>query len=273
MRNVWFRLTRINWKWRFLLILIPIAVIVVVIVPAGTYISRVRDVPTYGDIVPQATMTYLVSYDSGDGLVNESEWILTVAETNMPKGTSHCIHAVTVIEPYPERKFHAKIIGTATAKVGTIELWYCQDDLRILYGENMLVNAPFVNTMVTQAAYSGYDGYPGQPFSLGDCWTYEVFCDPDTILQSEWTDSYRAEVVADDEIVKVGNTEYECIKVVHTLVDTTIGISSGGGVGSTFVEYWPKNCISLAPLKTEDNMHYIGVETRILVEADPMPSL
>lgn len=273
MRRMWYKLAKLSWKWRLLLALLIIVFIVVVVVPAVTYLSRARDVPTYSEVVPQATMTYLVIYDSGDGLVNESEWTLTVAETNVVKGSQPCIHAVTVIEPYPERKFNATIVGTATAKIGTIELWYCQDDLRILYGENMLVNAPLVNTLVTQAAYTGYDGYPGRPYSLGDSWTYEVFCDPDTILQSEWTDSYHVEVVADDEVVKVGDTEYECYKVVHTLVGTTIGIVPGAGVGSTFVEYWPKDCRSIAPLKVENYLNYIGIETRIMVDAYPMPSL
>jgi hypothetical protein len=155
-------------------------------------------------------MTYLVSYDSGDGLVNESEWTLTVAETDIVKGSEHCIHAVTMIEPYPERKFKAKLVGNATAKVGTIEMWYCQEDLRALYSESMLIDAPLVNTLVTKMIYSGYEQYPGRPYSLGDNWTYEVFCDPDTFLQSDWTDSYRAVVVVDDEIVEVGDKEYEC---------------------------------------------------------------
>jgi hypothetical protein len=79
-------------------------------------------------------------------------------------------------------------------------------------------------------------------------------------------------VVADDEIVKVGDTEYECFKVVHTLVGTTIGITPGTGVGSTFVEFWPKDCRSIAPLKVENYLNYIGIETRILIDADPMPS-
>lgn len=271
MRSVWSRLAGLSWKLRLLLVLV-IVFVVVVLVPAVTYVLRARDVPDYSEIVPQATMTYLVSYDSGDGLVNESEWTLTVADTNVVKGSNHCIHAVTVIEPYPERKANAKLVGTATVNVGTIELWYCQEDLRVLHGESMLVNAPLVNTMVTKTTYSGYDGYTGQPYSLGDSWTYEVFCDPDTFLQADWTDSYRAEVVADDEIVKAGDTEYECFKVVHTLVGTTLDTAPGAGVGSRIVEYWPKNCRSLAPLKAEDNMHYIGVETRILVDADPMPS-
>lgn len=273
MRSVWSRLAGLSWKWRLLLLLLMIILIVVVLVPAVTYLLRARDVPDYSEIVPQATMTYLVSYDSGDGLVNDSEWTLIVAETGVTKGSEFCIHIVTVIDPYPERKVNAIIVGSAKAKVGTIELWYSQDDLRILYGQNMLVNAPIVNTLVTRATYSGYDGYPGRPYSLGDSWTYEVFCDPDTFLQADWTDSYHAEVVADDEIVKVGDTEYECFKVVHTLVDTTIGIPSGAGVGSTFVEFWPKDSRSIVSLKVEDYLHYVGVETRILIDADPMPSL
>lgn len=250
-----------------------IVLIVVVIVPAVMYLLRARDVPDYSEIVPLATMTYLVNYDSGDGLVNDSEWTLIVAETDVTKGSESCIHIVIVIDPYPERKVNAIIVGSAIAKVGTFELWYSQDDLRVMYGEGMLVDAPIVNTLVTKSTYSGYENYPGRPYSLGDSWTYEVFCDPDTFLLSEWTDSYHAEVVADDEIVKVGDTEYECFKVVHTLVDTTIGITPGAGVGSTFVEFWPKDERSIVALKVVDSLHYMGVETRILIDADPIPWL
>ena len=273
MRRIWSRLTELSWKWRLLFLILMIILIVVVVVPAVTYLLRARDVPDYSEIAPQATMTYLVSYDSGDGLVNDSEWTLMVAETDVTKGSESCIHMVTVIDPYPKRKVNAKIVGSAIAKVGSIELWYSQDDLRVLYAESMLVDAPLVNTLVTKATYSGYENYPGRQYSLGDSWTYEVFCDPDSFLQPEWTDYYHAEVVADDEIVKVGNTEYECFKVVHTLIDTTIGITPGAGVGSTFVEYWPKDGKSIVALKAEDSLHFVGVETRILIDADPMPSL
>ena len=95
----------------------------------------------------------------------------------------------------------------------------------------------------------------------------------DTGLQPDWTDSYRVEVVADDEIVYVGDVEIECFKVVHTLVETTSRVPAGAGVGSTQVEYWPRDGRSIAPLKVETTVDFVGVEIRIAVDADPMPPL
>lgn len=247
--------------------------VAVVLVPVVTYMSRARDAPDYSEISPQATITYLVSYDSGDGLVNDSEWTLAIAGAGVAKCPEPCIHAVTMIDPYPERKVNAEIVGSARARVASMELWYSEDDLSVLYAESMLVNAPIVNTMVTRATYSGYETFPGRPYSLGDSWAYEVFCDPDTYLQAEWTDSYHAEVVADDDIVIVGDKEYECFKVVHRLVGTTLRTPSGDGVGSTFEEFWPKEGVWIAPLKVVDFVHYVGIETRTMVDADPMPPL
>jgi hypothetical protein len=65
--------------------------------------------------------------------------------------------------------------------------------------------------------------------------------------------------------------EYECCKVVHTLVETTLDTTPGAGVGSTIVEYWPNNCRSISPLKVENYLSYIGNETQIIIDADPMP--
>jgi hypothetical protein len=228
-------------------------------------------VPDYSEVSSQATMTYVVSYDSGDGVANDCEFMLKAELIDITESSERCLHTVAVIDPYPERKFNAAILGTAKAKIGTSETWRSEDDLRVLRSQGMLVDAPLVNTMVTSAAYSGYDGYPGWPYNLGDSWTYEVFCDPDTFLQAEWTASLHAEVVADDVVVSVGDVEYECFKVVHTLVGTTLGTPSGAGVGSTFVEYWPKDCRSIAPIKVQDYSSYIGIETWVMVDADPMP--
>jgi hypothetical protein len=217
-------------------------------------------------------MTYLIRYDSGDGLVNSCECTLKVAETGATIGSEPCIHTVTVIEPYPQRQFNAIILGTAKARVGTVETWRSEHDLRVIHSEGMLVDAPLVNTLMTRSTYSGYDGYTGWPYSVGDSWTYEVHSDPDTFLQAPWTDSHRAEVVADDVCVSIGDAEYECFKVVHTLVGSTLSTHSGAGIGSTFVEYWPKDCRAFAPIKMENYVSYIGTETWTLVDADPMCS-
>jgi hypothetical protein len=242
-------------------------------VPSAYYLSRARDVPDYSDLLPEATMTYLVSYDSGDGLVNESVFTLKVAESGLAEDSVTTYRTVTEYDPLPKRKVNAIIVGSTTLTLGEDEIWRDEDDLRILHKETMQVDLPIVNTAQSQLTYSGYEGHPGWPYSLGDTWTYAVLFEPDIALQPDWTDSYRAEVVADDEIIYVGDVEFECFKVVHTLVETTSRVPAGAGVGSTLVEHWPRDGRSIAPLKVETTVDFVGMETRILVDADPMPPL
>ena len=271
MRRIWSRLRRIGWKWRLLLLVVVIVICVAVVAPSVYYLLRARDVPDYSEILPKATMTYLVSYDSGEGLVNESTYTLKVAEIDVAIGSDTCFYTVTVMDPLPERKVNAIIVGSTKVTLATEETWRSQEDFRILRQEAMQINLPIVNTAITVSTYSGYDGYPGWPYSLGDSWTYEVFRDSDTSLQPSWTDTFHAEVVADDAVVVAADVNYECFKVVHTLVDTENSTPGGGGVGSTRVEYWANNGRSIAPLKIESTVTYIGIESFIMIDSDPPP--
>jgi len=253
------------------MLVVVIAICVAVIAPSVYYLLRARDVPDYSEILPKATITYLVSYDSGDGVVNESTFTLKVAETDVAIGSDTCFYIVTVMDPLPERKVNARLVGTTTVTLATEEIWRSQEDFRILRQEAMQINLPLVNTAITVSTYSGYDGYPGWPYSLGNSWTYEVFRDPDTPLQPNYTDTYQAEVVADDAVVVAAGVNYECFKVVHTMVDTDNSTPGGGGVGSTRVEYWANSGRSIAPLKIESTITFIGTESLIMIDADPLP--
>ncbi len=264
-------MTGLGWKWRLLLLALVVVIGVVVVAPSVYYLLRARDAPDYGDILPKATMTYQVSYDSGDGLVNESTYTLKVTETDVAIGSDTGYYTVTEMDPLPERKVNAIIVGTTKVTLAADEIWRSQKDLRIIRQDAMQVNLPIVNSVTTEKTYSAYSGRPDWPFSLGDSWTYEVFYDPDTYLQPKWTDTFRAEVVADDEVVVAADVEYRCFKVVHTLVDTENGTPAGGGVGSTRIEYWANNGRSIAPLKIESTVHFIGTESMIMVDADPPP--
>jgi len=183
-------------------------------------------------------------------------------------GNDTCFYTVTVMDPYPARKVHAILVGTTKVTLASEEIWRSQEDLRCIQQEAMQINLPIVGTAITDQTYSGYDGYPGWPYSLGDSWTYEIYLDPDTPLQSNWTDTYHAEVVADDAVVVAAGVEYECFKVVHTLVDTEQSTPGGAGIGSTRIEYWAKTGKSIAPLKVENAISYMGTESRIMVDID-----
>ena len=268
--SLWSRLKNLSWKWQLLLAFLIIAIVVAVIVPGAIYLSRNRDVPDYSEIQPRAEMSYLVSYDSGDGMTNESKFTLKVAEPNMLRGNETCSHTITVIDPYPKRKVNAIIFGSIDITRAANEIWYSEDDRREVYRESMYIDLPLVNTVVHRVTYSGYEGYTGWPYHLGDRWTYDVFNDPDTNLQSDWTDSFSAEVVADNEIINLNGIEYECFKVVHTLVATTNDTPPGKGIGSTYVEYWAKSSEFFAPIKYENSVDYRGTESWIMTEIQPL---
>jgi hypothetical protein len=250
------------------MLIVVIVIVVLVLVPSVYYLLRGRAPPDYSEILGMANMTYVVSYDSGEGIVNESTFTLKVADTDVDIGNDTCFYTVTVMDPYPVRKVHAILVGTTKVTLASEEIWRSQEDLRVLRQEAMQTNLPIVNTAITDQTFSGYEGYPGWPYSLGDSWTYEVYYDPDTALQPNWTDTYHAEVVADDAVVVAADVEYECFKVVHTLVDTEAKKPGGGGVGSTRVEYWANTGKSIAPLKVESTVSYMGTESRIMVDMD-----
>jgi hypothetical protein len=267
------RLRRLGWKWWLLIATLTILFIVGAAVPAAIYYSRDRKSPDYSGIPTKAMMTYLVSYDSGDGVVSESKHTLEVTEVGVEKGGETCFHVVTLYDPYPKRKVNARIVGSAKVTLAKEEIWRSEDDLRLVYREVMQRNLPIVNTVVTKITYSGYDGYPGWPYHLNDSWTYEESYDTDAPLQPGWTDRLRAEVVADDATVVIEGVEYQCFKVVHTLIDTTNGTPPGSGVGATYTEYWYKDGKSIGPIKIEDAINFRGTETQIMMGTTPPPFL
>jgi hypothetical protein len=172
---------------------------------------------------------------------------------------------VTVYNSYPKRKVNAVIVGSTEVTLAGEEIWRGQSDLRIVHRKVMQKNLPIVNTAVTQVTYSGYENYPGWPYHLGDSWTYEESYKTDVPLQPSWTDTFRANVVADDAIVEMGGVQYQCFKVVHTLIATTNKTPPGGGVGSTVIEYWYKDGKSIGPVKVEDSLDFRGTETQTLI--------
>jgi hypothetical protein len=271
-KRIWSWIKKLSWKWKLIIILALIIFTIVVAVPAAIYYTRARDAPDYSEIQAKATLTYRVNYDSGEGLVNESEYVLKVAETDVIKDSYRCYHIVTVMDPLPERKVNAIIVGSTKVTLAVQEIWRSQDDLRKVSEEVMQIDLPIVNTVVTEVTYSDYIGYPGWPYTIGDSWTYMVTYEPDTFLQEKWTDLFHAEVVADDEIVHMGDVQYECFKVVHTLVETSHSASPGAGVGATSIEYWPKDDMSFAPIQYESTIDFMGVETRLMIDADPQPA-
>ncbi|MFA4835606.1 MAG: hypothetical protein WC749_06025 [Dehalococcoidia bacterium] len=264
------KLSRLGWKWWSLITALTILFIVFVVAPAVIYYSRERNPPNYSDTSAKAAITYLVNYDSGDGVVNDNKQTLKVIETGVQKGSETCFHAVTVFDQYPKRKVNAVIVGSAKITLAGEEIWRSQNDLRAVSEEVMQMDLPIVNTAVTKVTYSGYQNYPGWPYHLNDSWTYEASYDTNVPLQPNWTDKFRADVVADNATVKIGNVEYRCFKVVHTLIDTTNGTPSGGGVGTAITEYWYRDGKSIGPIKIEDSYNYKGTETQIMIDAPPL---
>jgi len=271
LRHILSRLINLGLIWKLLLIVFAVFVIIIVVVPTAVYYLRDRDVPDYSDIQPKATMTFLVSYDSGEDLINESTYTLKVAETDVIKDGKTCFHTITVMDPYPKRKVNAIIVGTTTVTLAVDESWRDQEDLRMIHQKVMQIDLPIVNTVVTQVTFSNYNGYPGWPYSLGDSWTYDVSYDPDTPFQPEWHDLFRAEVTADDVTLNLGGKDHTCFMVVHTLVETGNNHSPGAGEGAITIEYWPRDGFFIAPIKTESTVDYRGVETWTMLDADPAP--
>ena len=264
-------LKKLGWKWRILFIVSIVIVAVIVLTPTIYYLLREREAPDYSDIVSNARMTYHVAYDSGDGMVNESTFVVKVVENHEDIDSHSVIYTVTEMDPLPKRSVNAIIVGSATVTLAANEIYRSADDLRVLINEVMQVDLPLVNTAISTKTFSDYNGYPGWPYSKGDTWTYTMFVDPDTSLQPKYTDTYRAEVVEDDAFVIAADAGYECFKVVHTLIDTDNKTPAGIGIGSTRIEYWVNTGKYIAPIKIEDGITYKGIDTRTMMDADPPP--
>ena len=263
MGSIMFRLRKLRWRWRFLIIGLTIVIIIVVIVPAVYYWSRNQHPQDISGMPNLAELTYLVSYDSSDGNTKYNQQTIQAVEASVTLDSVPCFYLVTSYDPHPQRKFGARIVGSTMGTLGEEKIWRSSDDLCIVQKKVFHQDLPIVNTVRTTLTYSGYDHSPGWPYQMHDTWTYNITYDTNTPLQPSWTDTFRAEVVADDALVDIGDVQYQCFKVVHTLVDTTTSISPGGGVGSTIIEYWVTTSKSIGPVKVEDSVNFIGKETQI----------
>lgn len=261
-------LKKLNWKWRVLVITSTTLAVIIVVVPTVIYFSRNRHPPNYDKSPAKVEAVYQVSYDSGDGVVNSSKHTLRVTETGV-KDSEISFHEVTLYDPYPKRKVNAIIVGSAKVTLAEEEIWRSENDLRIVHKKVMQTNLPIVNTAITQITYSDYNNYTGWPYHLNDSWTYNISYDTDVPFQPNWTDTFRADVVADDAVVEISGVPYRCFKVVNTVTATTNGTPPGRGVGATITEYWYRDAKSIGPIKIEDSMSYRDTETQTMTGAPP----
>jgi flagellar basal body-associated protein FliL len=265
-------LRKLGWK-KWLLITVPIVIIiilvVVVAVPAIMYYSRNRHPVDYSETLAQATAVYSVTYDSGDGLTDNSTFTRKVIETGVKEESQICFHEVTVYDPYPRRRV-SSILGSMTFKLGTEEVWRDQGDLRVVEKMSLETDLPVLNTLKMISTYSQYVDYPGWPYHLGDSWTYQELATPDSPLQKAWTNTWRADVVSDNAMVQVGDKQYQCFEVVHTLTDTTNPHPAGTGIGGTIVEYWYGGGKTIGPIKQVDSINYKGIEIQTITGDVPL---
>jgi len=255
------RLRKLGRK-KWLLIIAPIVTIIlvlVVVVPAVYYYSRNRKPVDYSETLAEATAIYSVTYDSGDGLSDNSTFTRKVIETGVKEDSQICFHVTTVYDPYPRRRV-SSILGSVTPKLGNEDVWRNQGDLRAVQTISLETDVPVLNTVKITSTYSQYANYPGWPYHLGDSWTYQVLNKPDFALQAPWTDTFQADVVSDNVLVQVGDTEYQCFEVVHTLIATTTSHPSGSGIGGTIIEYWYTGGKMIQPIKQVDSLHFKGTE-------------
>jgi hypothetical protein len=264
-------LRKLGWK-KWLLVIPPIVVIIVlvVIVPASYYFSRNRKPTDYSGTLAQATVVYSVTYDSGDGLSNNSTFARKVIETGVKVDSQTCFHVVTVYDPYPSRRV-STILGSVTPKLGTEEVWRSQHDLRVVQKISLETDLPVLNTVKLTMTFSQYVNYPGWPYHLGDNWTYQTLYTPDSAIQAPWTDTFQADVVSDNALVQVGDTEYQCFEVVHTLIATTNPHPSGNGIGGTITECWYTGGKTIGPIKQVDSLDFKGTEIQTITGDVPLP--
>ena len=260
------RLRKLGWK-KWLLIVAPIVIIIlviVVVVPAAYYYSRNRKPVDYSETLAQATATYSVTYQSGDGLTDDTTLTWKVIDNGLKEASQTCFYEVTVYDPYPSRRVNT-LVGSITPKLGTEEVWRNQADLRMVKKIALETDVPIVNTVKITMTYSKYTNYPGWPYHLGDNWTYEVHYEPDSSLQGYWTDTFQAHVVSDNASVQVGDKQYECFEVVHTLVNSTNSYPSGSGIGGIITECWYSGGKMICPIKRVDSLSFKGTEIQTII--------
>jgi hypothetical protein len=249
---------------------ILIILVAVAVVPLVYYYSRNRTPVDYSEALSQATVTYSVAYQSGDSLSDDTTLIWKVIETGLKEDSQICFHEVTVYDPYPYRRVNT-FLGPITPRLGTEEIWRNQADLRIVKKTSLETDVPIVNTVKITMTYSQYVDYPGWPYHLGDRWTYQVLYKPDSSLQAPWTDTFQTDIVSDNASVQIGDKQYECFEVVHTLVDTTNPHPSGTGIGGIITEYWYSGGKTISPIKRVDSLSFIGTEIQTTIGDVPLP--
>ena len=249
--------------------IVIIILVVAVVVPAVYYHSRNRKPVDYSETLAQATTVYSVTYESGDGLCDISTFTRKVIEEGVEEDSQICFHQVTIYDPYPYRRGNT-ILGSITARIGSEEVWRNQADLRVVKIIGLETDVPIVNTVKLTATLSQYVNYPGWPYHLGDSWTYQVLCESDSSLQPSWTDSFQADVVSDNALVPVGDRQYRCFEVVHTLIATTNQHSSGSGIGGTLIEYWDSERKMIGPIKVVNSVTFEGTEIQTVTGDVPL---
>jgi len=250
---------------------ILLVTMVAVAILSVIYWSRNRHPVDYSDTLARATATYLVTYDGGSGMSDNIVLTRKVIQTGVKEDSQLCLHEVTVYDANPKRKVSVVIFGSIEVTLESEELWLNQTDLRMVKKTAMQKVPYFVNTVSTDITYSQYDNYPGWPYHAGDNWTYQAHYAPDISLQSPWTYTFRAEVASDNAVVQIDGVAHQCFKVVHTLVESTNKVATGGGVGATIIEYWYKDGMSIGPIRVEDYLNFAGTETMTMAGTVPLP--
>jgi hypothetical protein len=265
-------LRKLGWK-KWLLVtgcfVIIIILVLVVTVPMAIYYSRNRKPPDYSGTLAQATAVYSVTYDSGDGFTDNSTFTRKVLDTGVKEDSQICFRVVTEYDPYPYRKVKS-ILGSMKPKLAQEEVWRNRDDLRVVKTMSMETDIPALNTVKITSTYSEYDSYPVWPYHLGNSWTYQVVDTPDSPLQKPWTNSFRADVVSDNAMIRVGDKQYQCFEVVHTLTDTTSPKPGGAGVGGAITQYWYTGEKTMGPIKEVDSLNYMGTEIETMTGEVPL---
>jgi len=213
---------------------------------------------------------YSIVYQGGNQN-NTTTWRYNVTEVGVTKdGVPGCYHMVATITGSAYRTSHSSF-GDQTVRLDQAEDWRLPNG-RMVHRYSHQTEVPVIGTNSAEIYYENVVGYPGWPYAVGNSWTYNARTDSSNSMAPDWTDTYRADVVSDSDIVTVGGVDYICYRVEHTLTATTASNPPGGGVGSKIIEYWPVRATAfVAPIKVIDNVDFVGVETRTMTDANPLP--
>ena len=253
---------------------VVLATLVLMGVPPAAFLPSTAAAASVGDYIE-----YTVVYNSGAGVSNTTTWRYNVTEVDVTKdGVSGCVHIVATISDNPSdnsqraRRTSHSAFGDQTVRLSQAEDWSLTNG-RHVHRYSYQSDVPIIGTNSAQIYIESMSGYPGWPYAVGNSWTYNARTDSSNGMAPDWTDTYSASVVADNEVVTAGGVDYICYKVEHTLTATTASTPPGGGVGSKVTEYWPVlDSAFLAPIKVVNNVDFVGTETRTMSSASPLPT-